>query len=73
VEDKINCNCSDVFEEAFSGELGLAGFDPQIFEAVADGIRGEGQHVHGGEQHDEVMLAVTEIMLEMIAVVLELR
>ena len=70
-EDKIGGDGSDVFEEAFSSALGLAGFDPQVFEAVADGVHGESQEVHGGEQHGEVLLAVAEIMFEMIAVVLE--
>ncbi len=70
-EDEIGGNRSDVFEEAFSGALGLAGLDPQAFETVADGVHGEGQQVHGGEQHGEVLLAVAEIMFEMIAVVFE--
>lgn len=32
---------------------------------------GEGQKVHGSEQHGEVLLAVAEVVLEMIAVVFE--
>ena len=34
-------------------------------------MHGEGQQVHGGEQHSEVLFAVAEIMFEMIAVVFE--
>ena len=33
---------------------------------------GESQHVHGGEQHGEVLFAVAEIMFEMIAVILRM-
>ncbi|MBY6243612.1 hypothetical protein [Methylosinus sp. Sm6] len=51
--------------------VGLAGFHPQRLETIADGVHGEGQEVHGREQHGEVLLAMAEIMLEMVAVVFE--
>jgi hypothetical protein len=34
-------------------------------------VEGEGQEVHGGEEHGEVLLAVAEIMFEMIAIVFQ--
>jgi hypothetical protein len=34
-------------------------------------VDGESQHVHGGEQHGEVLFVVAEIMFEMIAVIFE--
>jgi len=38
---------------------------------MAKARRFEGQKIHGGEQHGEVLLAVAEIMFKMIAVVFE--
>jgi hypothetical protein len=42
-----------------------------MFEAVADGMDGEGQQVHRGEHHGEVLFAVAEVVLEVVAVGLE--
>jgi hypothetical protein len=61
-------DCPDIFEETFSSAFGLARRDPELFEAIAERVEGEGQQVHGGEQHGEVLLAVAEIMFEMIAI-----
>ena len=58
-------------KNCFRGAFGLAGIDPQIFEAVADGVDREGQEVHGCEQHGQVLFAVAEIVFEMIAVVFQ--
>jgi hypothetical protein len=60
-----------VLEQALSGAFGIAGLDPQFFEAVADGVEREGEKVHGGEQHGQVLFAVAEIVLKMIAVVFQ--
>ena len=60
-----------LFEEPFSGAFGLPRLCPEVFEAIADGMEGEGQEVHGGEQHGEVLLAVAEIVFELVALVLQ--
>src|SRR5258708_39324053 len=61
-EDEIGGDGSDVFEEAVSGALGLAGFGPKIFEGGADGVHGESPQGHGGEKRKEVFFCVGGIM-----------
>ncbi len=38
---------------------------------IADGMKREGQQLHRGEHHGEVLLAVAEVVLEVVAVGLE--
>jgi hypothetical protein len=38
-----------------------------LFEAVADGVEGKRQQVDGGEHHGEVLLAVAEVVFEVVA------
>ena len=40
-------------------------------QQVEDGMPGEGEQIEGGERHGEKLLAVPEIMFELIAVVFE--
>ena len=49
--------------------FGLPGVDPQLVDGVADGVEGEGQPVHGGDHHGEVLFAVPEIVFEVVKVV----
>ncbi len=61
----------DMLEKSLAGALGGPGVNPRLFEAVADGVYGKRQQVHGGEPHGEVLLAVAEVVLEVVAVGLE--
>jgi len=49
----------------------LAGGAPEIIGDVADGMEGEGQQVEAGEYGSQVLLAVAEVVFEVVAVVLE--
>ena len=40
-------------------------------QQVEDGMPGEGEQIEGGERHGEKLLAVPEIMFELIAVVFQ--
>ena len=70
-KDQIGGYCSDVLEEAGSGALGLSGGDPQFLGDVAGGVKCEGEEVQGCEDHGEMLLAMTEIMFEVISVVFQ--
>src|SRR4051812_45340998 len=52
---------ADVLEEARARSFGDSGLGPELFEAVADRMECEGEQVHGGEHHGEVLLAVAEV------------
>src|SRR5919202_2982094 len=68
---RIGRDGADVLEEARARSFGGSGLDPELFEAVADRMKCEGEQVHGGEHHGEVLLAVPEVVLEVVAVGLE--
>lgn len=70
-KDEVDGDCLDMLEEALAGAGRGSGVDPELFETIADRVTGEGQEVHGGEHHGEVLLAVAEIVFEVVAVVLE--
>src|SRR3954468_11939562 len=70
-KDEIDRDGSDVVEEARTRSFSGSGLGPELFEAVADGMKCEGEQVHGGEHHGEVLLAVAEVVLEVVAVGLE--
>src|SRR3954471_9915186 len=70
-KDEIGRDGSDVLEEARARSFGGSGLDPELFEAVANRMKCEGEQVHGGEHHGEVLLAVAEVVLEVVAVGLE--
>ncbi len=57
-----------MLEEARPSPPGGSGVDPELFETVADRVNGKGQQVEGCEHHGEVLLAVTEIVFEVVAV-----
>jgi hypothetical protein len=44
---------------------------PQIIEEIGDGVAGEGQKVEGGKHRGMIMLAVAEIVFEVVAFGLE--
>ncbi len=67
-EDHVGRDDPDVLEEAGARPLGGSCVDPELFEAVADGVDGKRQQVEGGEQHGEVLLAVAEVVFEVVAV-----
>src|SRR4051794_38801069 len=70
-KDEIGRDGSGVLEEAHPRSFGGSGLGPELFEAVADRMECEGEQVHGGEHHGEVLLAVAEVVLEVVAVGLE--
>ena len=60
-----------VGEEAGSFGGGFARGLPGRLQQIEDGMPGEGEQIEGGERHGEKLLAVPEIMFELIAVVFE--
>src|SRR5215213_2279630 len=70
-KDEMGRDGSDVLEEAGARAFGGSGLGPELFEAVADRMECEGEQVHGGEHHGEVLLTVAEVVLEVVAVALE--
>ena len=60
-----------VGEEASSFGGGFARGLPGRLEQVEDGMPGEGEQIEGGERHGEKLLAVPEIVFELIAVVFQ--
>src|SRR3954447_2720535 len=70
-KDEIGRDGSDVLEEARPRSFGGSGLGPELFEAVANRMECEGEQVHGGEHHGEVLLAVAEVVLKVVAVGLE--
>src|SRR3954451_18232377 len=70
-KDEIGGDGSDVLEKARPRPFGGPGFGPELFEAVANRMECEGEQVHGGEHHGEVLLAVAEVVLKVVAVGLE--
>ena len=70
-KDDVGGDGSEVFEESLAGAFIVAGFSPAVFDEIADGVEGEGQKVHGGEQHGEAVFAMAEVVLQTIAVVFQ--
>ena len=63
-EDQVGRDGRDVFEKAGTRPLGGPCVGPELFEAVADSVDGEGQQVEGGKQRGEVLLAMAEVVSE---------
>ena len=61
---------AQVLEEALARPKDIAGLFPGGFEGFAQPVAGEGKEVQGSEQGRQVLLAVAEVVLEMVAVVL---
>jgi len=45
--------------------------NPEGFQAVVDGMEGEGEQVHGGEGFGQVFLSMAEVVFEVVAVVFQ--
>src|SRR5947199_834584 len=70
-EDDIGGDGAQVLEEAVSGAAGGEGGAPGEDAELGDGVAGEGEQVEGDEDAGEGLLAVAEIVLEMVSVGLE--
>src|SRR5258708_5877911 len=71
VEDDVGGGGSGVLEEAISGATGSDGGAPGEDAELRDGVEGKGQQVEGGEDVGEGLLAVTEIVFEVVDAALE--
>ena len=58
---------ADVVEEGLARGQGRADEPIGVVAEGEEGVREQGEHVHGGEQRGEMFLAVAEVMLQMIA------
>ncbi|MFP5250639.1 MAG: hypothetical protein ACLGP3_12520 [Acidobacteriota bacterium] len=61
----------EVGEEGFARADGLAGLLPEGFQAVQDGVEGEGQQVERGKGGSQMLLAVSEVVGQVAAVLLQ--
>ena len=61
----------EVLKESGAGCDGLAGLLPGDFQAVANRVEGKGQQVHRGEDPGQVLFAVSEVVGQVIAVILQ--
>src|SRR5208282_4252369 len=66
-ENKEDCNGSQPFEEATACSCLVDGLEPNVIGEFSNGVEGEGQQVEGGEDGGQVLLAVSEIVFEVIA------
>lgn len=66
-ENKEDCDGSQPFEEAVACSCLVDGLEPSVIGEFSDGVEGEGQQVEGGEDGGQVLLAVAEIVFEVIA------
>src|SRR5271170_2950420 len=67
-ENKEDCDGSQPFEEAVACSCLV---EPKVIGEFGDGVEGEGQQVEGGEDGGQVLLAVAEIVFEVIALVFQ--
>ena len=58
---------SQPFEEAGTGSCLVDGLQPKIVGEFGNGVEGERQEVEGGEDGGQVLLAVAEVVFEVIA------
>src|SRR5271156_298334 len=66
-ENKEDSDGSQSFEEAVACSCLVDGLEPNVIGEFSDGVEGEGQQVEGGEDGGQVLLAVAEIVFEVIA------
>ena len=71
VEDDVGGDGAQVLEEAVSGAARGEGGAPGEDAELGDGVEGEGEQVEGDEEAGEGLLAMAEIVLEVVAVRLE--
>ncbi len=69
-EDQVAGQDEQILKESFACTECLAGLLPKLVSQVANGVKGEGQKVHGGQQGGQILLAMAKIMLEVIAAIL---
>src|SRR5271169_3763143 len=62
---------SQTFEETAACSCLVDGLQPKVIGEFGDGVEGEGQQVEGGEDGGKVLLAVAEIVFEVIALVFQ--
>src|SRR3954466_9410172 len=70
-EDQEGGDGSQVFEEPTTGPHLLHRPAPQIFGEIADGMEGESEQVQGDEHGGKIGFPVSEVVFEMVAVVLQ--
>src|SRR3954451_1272278 len=70
-EDQEGGDGSQVFEEPTTGPHLLHRPAPQIFSEIADGMESESQKVQGDEHGGKIDFPVSEIVLEIVSVVLQ--
>ena len=66
-KDQESGDCGEIIEELAAGAELLPGGAPEFVGDVADGVNGEGQQVQGRQDGGEVVLAVTEIVLDVVS------
>jgi hypothetical protein len=71
VEDDVGGDGAQMLEEAVPGTAGGERGAPGEDAELGDGVEGEGEQVEGDEDAGEGLLAVAEIVLEVVAVGLE--
>src|SRR3954451_19827503 len=70
-EDHEGGDGSQVFEEPAAGSHLLHRPAPQIFGQIADGMEGESQKVQGDEHGAKIDFPMSEVVFEMVSVVLQ--
>ncbi len=70
-DEEVAGDRAEVLEEALAGADALAGFLPGPCDEIAERMEGEGEQVHGGQEGGEVLVAVTEVVFEIITLGLE--
>jgi hypothetical protein len=67
IEDQKGGDRREVAEERAAWSEFFPGCAPELITEIASGMKSEGQKVEGHKDGGQVLLAVTEIMLEMVA------
>jgi hypothetical protein len=62
VEDDVGGDDVEFLKESCARPNGLAGLLPKRLQAVARGVEGEGQQVHGREGPGQVFLSMAEVV-----------
>ena len=70
-EEEEDGDRSQTFEETAACSCLVDGLQPKVIGEFGDGVEGEGQQVEGGKDGGQVLLAVAEIVFEVIALVFQ--
>jgi hypothetical protein len=70
-EDQKDGDGGELAEEVVAGPLFFAGCAPEVIGDIADGMECEGNEVQRDEDGGEVCFAVSEVVLEVLAVVFQ--